>query len=399
MSSFRYVAITPDGEKVEGRQKADSMESVRWQLMEQGLQITRLVEADPGLDPEGFSFQNWRSPRSIHIELTLRQIAVMLRSGLTLMAAIETINEQPPSGAVRRVYQSVRAELENGLSLAEALSKHQCFPPSVIAMISMGEESGNLDTVMTRAADTMQGRRKSITSTLTALFYPAFTFVFALGIAIYMMVAVVPPMKKALTALGRPLPPITQSLLDIADFFAKWGVAIGVSIALIVTTIVLIWLTPAGRLMFDRLLLMTPLIGRILRTGATALFGRSMSTLLGSGIAIVEGLRIIQDLHGNQYLVAVVESARRHIMEGGSLADSLNHPYSYTPMMLKMVSVGEASGNLEETLENIAEFHEDQLQTLIKQLSALMEPAIILFVGALVGYVYAAFFIGLSGAV
>ena len=123
MSTFHYIAVTLEGQRVEGRQKGDSEENVRWHLMEQGLQISRIEEADPSADSGGI-LQNWRSPRSIHIELTLRQVAVMLRSGLTLMAAIETIIEEPPSRAVKRAYQSVRDELENGLSFAAALSKH-----------------------------------------------------------------------------------------------------------------------------------------------------------------------------------------------------------------------------------------------------------------------------------
>jgi len=375
------------------------METARWQLMERGLEITQLVEADPNTDANPLSLQNARSPRSVHIELTLRQIAVMLRSGLSLMAAIETITEQPPSGAVKRVYQVVRTDLENGETFADALSKHKCFPSSTISMVAMGEESGNLDRVIDQAAFNMQERRKSKNATLTAMLYPTITFLFAIGIAVYMVVAVIPPMKKALSALGRPLPPITQSLLDVADFFTKWGSTIGVVIVILIVTFVLCWISPKGRLVIDRIMLIIPLIGKIQRTGATALFGRSMATLLGSGIAIVEGLRIVKDLHGNTYLIAVLDSARRHIMEGGNLADSLNHPHSYTPMMLKMVSVGESSGNLEETLNNIADFHEEQLQALIKQLGALMEPAIILFVGAIVAYVYIAFFLGMSGAV
>ncbi|MEM6280532.1 MAG: type II secretion system F family protein [Verrucomicrobiota bacterium] len=396
MSWFEYTAVTSSGETVGGKLQAESAEELRWSLLESGLQPQAVRESDSAgagnSDSPGFL-----SARSIHVELTLRQISVMLRSGLTLLAAIETVIEQPPSPAVRRVYEKIRHSLESGSSFAESLSEHKCFPPGVVSMIGMGEESGNLDVVLERSADTMESKRRNMTATITALFYPTFTFLFAIGICIYMVLAVIPPMKKALEALGRPMPAMTQSLLDVAGFFSKYGVLMAVIVVIMIIVFIIMWLWPPGRLAIDRALLRVPLFGTILRTGATALFARSMGTLLGSGIALVEGLRILGTIHGNRYYAAIVESARRRILEGGALAESLSQPHGYTPMMLKMVGVGETSGNLEETLEHVAEFHEDRLQALIKRLSALLEPAIVLFVGILVGYVYIAFFVGLYG--
>ncbi|MEM9015962.1 MAG: type II secretion system F family protein [Verrucomicrobiota bacterium] len=396
MSWFEYTAVTTTGESVDGRLQADSAEELRWSLLERGLQ-PQIVRESTGSERSSFALSDWRSPRSIHVELTLRQIAVMLRSGLTLLSSIETVIEQPPSRPVRRVYEEIRRSLENGASFAESLEEHKCFPTGAISLVSMGEESGNLDTVMERAADAMETKRQNTTATITALFYPTFTFLFAIGICVYMVLAVIPPMKRALEALGRPMPAMTQSLLDVADFFQKWGVLMG-TIAMILTIVfIILMLWPPGRLAIDKTLLRLPLIGTILRTGSTALFARSMGTLLGSGIALVEGLRILGTIHTNRYFSAVVESARRRILEGGSLAESLSQPYAYTPMMLKMVGVGETSGNLEETLDHVADFHDERLQALIKRLSAILEPTIVLVVGALVGYVYIAFFVGLYG--
>ncbi|MEO0446668.1 MAG: type II secretion system F family protein, partial [Verrucomicrobiota bacterium] len=190
-------------------------------------------------------------------------------------------------------------------------------------------------------------RRRNRAATLTALFYPAFTFLFAIGIFIYMVLSVIPPMKRALEALGRNLPAMTQSLLDVADFFTKWGLLFSVVACFLLTALLLVWLWPPGRLAIDRTQLRLPLIGTIIQTGATALFARSLRTLLGSGIPLVEGLRIVAKLHGNRYIAVVTESARRRILEGGTLGDSLAGPHAYTPLLKKLVCVGEASGNLE----------------------------------------------------
>lgn len=400
MPSFRYSALAASGETVEGRLDAASPAEARWRLMEQGLrpaQVDEAAAAEAGATSP-FDPRNWRGARSVHIELTLRQLAVMLRSGLTLLAALEAVIDQAPSRAVRRVYQRVRGRIESGSTFQEALAEHACFPGGAVSMIGMGEESGNLDTVMERAAQTMESRRRARNATVTALFYPAFTFLFALGICVYMVLAVIPPMKKALEGLGRQLPAMTQSLLDAGDFVEKWGLLAASVVALLLLVLFLVALWPPGRLALDRFVLRLPLIGTILRTGATALFSRSTGTLIGSGIPLVETLRIVSSIHANRYVAAVVDSARRRVLEGGALAESLARPHAFTPMMLKMVGVGETSGNLEETLAHAADFHDEQLQALIKRLSALLEPAVVIVVGGLVGYVYIAFFVGLYGA-
>jgi len=400
MLSFRYTAIDEQNRTVEGQLPAESEENLRWLLLERGLRPRSIAPAPPEagilarLDP-----RNRLPARSIHIELTLRQIAVMLRSGLTLLASVETVIEQPPSGAARKVYESIRSRLEAGSSLGEALREHRCFPPSVVAMIEMGEESGNLDQVIEQSARSMETRRRNQSAVITALFYPSFTFFFAIAICVYMVLFVIPPMQRALEALGRPLPAMTRSLLDVADFITRWGVLIGGGVLLLAVTFFILRAYPPGRLRIDQAFLRLPLIGTILRTGSTALFSRSMGTLLGSGIALVEGLRIAGTLHGNRYFSAVVDGARRRVLEGGTLADSLARPHAYTPMMLKMVAVGESSGNLEEALGHVADFHDERLQALIKRLSAILEPMVVIIVGLLVGYVYIAFFVGLYGGV
>jgi len=292
----------------------------------------------------------------------------------------------------------IRDRIEAGSSFADALKEHSVFPKGVIAMINLGEESGNLDTVIQRSAVTMESQRRNRNAMLTALFYPTFTFLFAIAISIYMVVAVIPPMKQALEALGRRLPPLTQSLLDVTDFIVYWGPLFGVLVFVVIATFTFLWMWPPGRLAIDRAQLRLPLIGLIVNTGGTALFARSMATLLASGITLVEALRILSTIHSNRYLSAVVETARNRLLEGATLAGSLQRGRAYTPMMIRMIGVGEASGNLEETLTNVADFHDERLQALIRQLSALLEPAIVLLVGGLVGYVYIAFFVGLYGA-
>ncbi|MEM8868431.1 MAG: type II secretion system F family protein, partial [Verrucomicrobiota bacterium] len=282
--------------------------------------------------------------------------------------------------------------------LADALDEHKVFPKSVVSMISLGEESGNLDVVMRRSAEAMERFRRNRNAILSALAYPTLVVLFAIGLSAYMVVYVIPLLREALEALGRPLPPLTQSLLDLSNFIVTYGPAIAAVLAIATVTFIGILFWPPGRLAVDRSLLKVPLVGLILRSGGTALFARALATLLESGIRLVEGLRILTSIHSNRYFAAVVDSARNRVLEGGTLAESLGRGNAYTPMMIKMVGVGESSGNLEETLENVADFHEERLQALISRLSAVMVPAVILVAGGIVFYVYLAFFLALYGA-
>lgn len=404
MPRFAHTSYTATGERSNGWIDAENLQAARWALAEQGLRPERLLETsnDTGFGSQADGKKNsglFQGTRSVHVELTLRQLAVMLRSGLTLLSSLETVIDQPPSRSMGGVYRRIRQQVEAGVPFSETLAEHSCFPKSVTSMIGLGEASGNLEDVLIRCAETMESSRRNKNAVLTALFYPMFTFLFAIGISVYMVIGVIPPMQLALEALGRPLPQMTQSLLDVADFLRAYGLTILIIIFSVGLAIFGISQWPPSRLALDRFILRLPLVGVIVRTSSTALFSRLLATLIRSGITLVESLRILGSIHSNHYFAKVVDDAREQILQGGQLAEGLDRVGAYTPMMIRMVGVGEASGNLEDTLLNVAEFHEERLQTLIKQLSAVLEPVIVLLVGLLVGYVYIAFFVALYGAV
>lgn len=209
MPWFQYTALSTDGATLTDLAEAPDADSLRLSLREQGL---RPVQVAPGQAPASAAWLDpglWIPPRPVHIELCLRQLAVMLRSGLTLLSALETVIEQAPSGAVRRVWTAVRDEVEASSGFAEAMGAHRCFGHATVRMVALGEESGNLDSVLDRSAAAMERRRLLKQSTLSALAYPAITLLAAIGITSYMVLGVIPQMERFLTALGRRLPPMT----------------------------------------------------------------------------------------------------------------------------------------------------------------------------------------------
>ncbi|MEL7335167.1 MAG: type II secretion system F family protein, partial [Planctomycetota bacterium] len=296
------------------------------------------------------------------------------------------------------VCKQISEDVQEGDSLAEAMQRHRCFPLIAVQLARVGEATGNLDLVLQRAAEQMAARRETISTVRTAVAYPVFVGVAAIGVAGYLVVFVIPELEKFLSALGRRLPAITQSLLDLSIWIRTNGIAV---VLVMIATIVAVFLTyrvPQARLVIDRYLLRIPVLGKVLRLAGTVTFASSLGVMLRSGITVLEALRTVEGLHSNTYLAQQVAEARESIIEGGALAPSLAGKHAFMPMLSSMVAVGENTGQLDTVLQRVTEFHENQLRSAIQKLSALIEPLTILIVGGIVGYVYLAFFMALFAA-
>ena len=251
---------------------------------------------------------------------------------------------------------------------------------------------------MERGADTLERRRLLRNSLITALSYPMLVLLASFGVTAFMVVGVIPKLKTFLEGMGRQLPGMTQLLVDVSDWVRNHAVHIvGGALILTVASIVL-YCSPFGRLAVDRHALRIPVIGNLLRLAGTASFSRALGILVRSGITLLEGLRTVEDLLNNRYLAGRVVAARQAVMQGGTLADPLAADHAFTPMLARMVAVGESAGTIDEVLDEVAKFHEAQLQSAIRRLSALIEPCIIVVVGGIVGFVYIAFFMALFSA-
>jgi type IV pilus assembly protein PilC len=207
-----------------------------------------------------------------------------------------------------------------------------------------------------------------------------------------MIYFLIPKLEKLLRAMGRPLPPSTQFLLDLSHTAQESWTQLVLVIVLLAGGLLFILKWPPGRLWLDRTMLRVPVVGHILRLSGTVMFSRSLSTLTSSGIRLLEALRTVEPLINNRYLARVAAAARLRVMQGASLADPLSEKGAFTPMLSRMVAVGEQSGTLDEVLEEVARFHEAQLRRLVKQFSATVEPVMIVVVGSIVGFVYMSVF-------
>jgi len=340
----------------------------------------------------------WLPVRAIDVEMSLRQMSVMLRSGVPLLDATRILHEHAERRQLHRVWSEVSADVLEGASMAEAMQAHRYFPPVAVYLTRVGEQTGELDTTLRRSADIVRSRRLLQTKILTALAYPFAVFLAGIGVALFMVFGVIPKIQTFLETLNRGLPASTQLLVDVTTFFNDNAKVLGAVALVVVGISVALWLWEPSRYWIDRLMLRIPVLGNVFRTGASAAFSRNLQTLIQSGVSLLDGLRSVEDLIGNRHLSRQIATTREMVVEGSSLAESVRTHANFTPMLPRILAIGESSGRLDEVLGEAADYYEEQLEATIARLAALVEPLILLVVGGIVGFVYISFFMALFAA-
>ena len=399
MPEYRYIARDSAGRQQSGTVEAESREAAVLQLRGQRLLVLEIVEIKPRGSARSFSLNplQYRAMRPVDVERDFHQLAVMLRSGLPILEAIRIVASHSRI-AVARVWNRIGDRIQQGDSLTEAMMEHRVFDRLTLALIRVGEETGNLDFVLDHASKELERMRNFKRQVISALAYPLFVMVFAIGVAIFMLTVVVPEIKKFLAVLGRKLPPITQALIDTSDWLETHVPGIAVGITVFIVTIVLLRKVPTARYWIDWLVLKLPIFGSIAQLGGTVAFTRGLGTLFKSGVRIVEALEITEALLSNTYLGRRVAEARQQVLHGESLSTPLGERFGFPPLLHKMLVVGENAGTLDDILEELTLYFEDRMARLIRTMSAFMEPAVTLVVGGIVGFVYAAFLVAMFSA-
>lgn len=396
MPTFTYVARDPSGKSRTGVLAADDAAAVTGQLRERGWLVSEVaVEQRAGVD---LSPAQWLPVRDVDVAIGLRQIAVMLRSGLSLLRALQIVPNQSRRARMASVWRDVARRIQEGSSLADALAAHRCFSNLVVQLARIGEQTGSLEPELARAAAALERSRRLRRDTLSALAYPSIVIVMTIGVAIFVVLYLLPKIKGFLEPLGKTLPPTTQLLIDISDAVQTHFVPGSILLGLLIAIVFAVAQYPPGRLLIDRWLLRIPVIGRVAGVGATVQVSRGLRDLLSSGVPLLEALRTSEQLVGNQHLRQHLTRCRERVMRGSGLGDPLTEPGTFQPLLGAMVGVGEQAGTLEEVLDEVSGFYEQELKDLIQTLGAIVEPLLIIGVGTVVGFVYVSVFMALYAA-
>ncbi|HBP18478.1 MAG TPA: hypothetical protein DEA08_11935 [Planctomycetes bacterium] len=392
MASVAYLALDESGREVSGTVEAPHRGAAAAQLRGQGLFPLELQElGSSGSDErEGLDLSCGFSTSGDRV-LFLKQLGLMLRSGLTLLQGLDALARTGQRRGLREVAQRLSAAVQAGTPFSSALERERAFPALVAQLVRTAEATGELEVACQRAADYIDRRAALVYQLLSALCYPALVLLGACGVFWFMTTEVVPKFAAFLAGRGRTLPWTTQQLMDLSAFLVAHGATVLYGIAAALAALVLLWRTERGRAVLDRLLVRVPGLGHLLRTAAMAHLGHTLGMLLRSGLPLLEALRVLADSCGNRGYRAVFERAAERVVHGSSLAESVAHP-TVTPLIQQLVGIGERSGSLDDVLEEAGRFYEERLQRLLRVLSGLVEPVVIVLVGGMVGFVYISFF-------
>ncbi len=400
MPLFTYTARNRNGQQIGDSIDSSTRDTAITALRGQGLLVLKIEEVSgQRKNRKQFSLNPWdyRGIREKDLEHEFHQLAVMLRSGISLMDALEMTAAHTRIGE-QKTWDRLIDRIQQGSSFSDALAEHDIFSEFTIQLVHVGEQTGHLYIVLEQAADEIKSSRRIKKQIKSALKYPSFTLLFAIGLVIFMLTSIVPEIKELLKIMGRPMPPLTQALIDVSDWFLANGMLIGITLVVSLVSFILLYNFPTTRLWIDRAALNLPLLGKIFRLSGTVLFSRAMGLLLRSGVVISDALVTMEKLHVNKFMASRIAFTHKRVLLGSGLAESLAVNSGYMPLLLQMVSVGENSGTIDEILQEMADYHDDLLAQAIAQLTGMIAPLMTVFVGGVVGFVYAAFLVAMFSA-
>ncbi|MBU2568455.1 MAG: type II secretion system F family protein [Gammaproteobacteria bacterium] len=397
MPQFSYVALDAGGNEISGKLQADDGPSAAMILRQRGL---RVMELKQGRGRSGFlgqeNFSDWlasqRSVSNASLIFFFRQMSFMLRAGLPVAQALELAKAQLTSPRLNLTIRLMLKDIEAGQSLSAAMGKHPAvFPDMAVNLVVAGESTGDLDAIMDRLAVHLDKKAALRAQMINAMIYPVVVILAAIGVGTFMVVKIIPKFAKFLLGKGKALPPSTQLLIDISDSVRANGLFIVSTLIVSIAVLLLLYQTRFGRLWVDQILLRLPVVGNLLVNGSMAQMSWALSILLRSGVTVFDATKITANLIGNRVYSDKLRETSAKILEGRDVSSSLDHP-KIPPLVVQMIAVGERSGSIDHVLHELAVYYEKLMEIAIKRLSAMLEPAMILVIGGMVGFVYYAFF-------
>ncbi|HEY3234348.1 MAG TPA: type II secretion system inner membrane protein GspF [Polyangiaceae bacterium] len=392
MAVYEFRGIQVDnGKPVKGYRDADNPKALRSQLRKDGILLTLATEeaerkkkAKRHLDP----LAALRRASTADVAVMTRQLATLVRAGVPLVDSIAALIDQVEKEQLVRVLTSVRESLNEGTSFARSLDAHpKVFPPLFVNMVAAGEASGTMEGVLERLADFMEGQARLRSKVVSALAYPVVLVCFGSLLVGFLMVGVVPKVSSIFQNMGQALPWYTQLLILVSSVVSNYWWAVLAAIATVLFGFGRWKRKPSGRMAWDTFKLNMPIFGRLNLLVAVARFSRTLSTLLSSGVELLRAMEIGKNVLENARLEAVVTDAIGSIREGQSIAEPLKKSGRFPPMVVHMIAVGERSGQLEQMLENVSRAYESDVETRVAALTSTLEPLVIVFLGAAVGFV------------
>lgn len=390
MASYTYEAIDQAGRTKKANIEAESIEKARAALKNEGYSILSINETS--LLNKDISFGVKKKVKSRDLGVFCRQFVSISKAGVNVVTALGMLAEQTENKALKEGLKNVRDNVEKGDSMAAAMKRESVFPPLLINMVEAGEASGSLETAMGRMASHFETDAKLKGIIKKAMMYPCVLIVVMIAVLIVLLVVVIPQFESMFDQIGGELPAFTVAVVAMSEFVqTKWYLLLGI-LAVLVGGFKAYDSTPQGKRQIARIMLKIPVLGNLIQKQSCARFAETLSTLVSSGMGMVEAVEITgKTLDNVLYQDAVLEAARQ-VQQGVALSVPLKASKLFPPMIMHMMAIGEETGNLEEMLDNSALYYNEEVEMATQQITALMEPIIIVCMAGMVCLLIAAIY-------
>ena len=386
MPKFSWEGKTRTGAQQKGEMEAPNEAAVMAQLRRQGIMPSKIRERGRGMDLKlsipGFD------PKITSKDLVVftRQFATMIDAGLPLVQCLDILSRQQPNRTFKKILIQVKESVESGSTFADALKRHpKAFDELYVNLVAAGEVGGILDTILNRLAAYIEKALKLKKQVKSAMTYPTTIIGIAVVVIAVILIFVIPAFEKMFADFGGTLPMPTQVVINLSNFIQRYILVIIGGFMGTVWLIKRIYRTPKGREKIDDWALKTPIFGILIRKVAVAKFTRTLGTMISSGVPILDGLEIVAKTAGNKTVEKAIYRVRQSISEGKTIAEPLEKSGVFPPMVCQMIAVGEQSGAIDTMLNKIADFYDDEVDDAVGNLTAMMEPLLMLFLGTTVG--------------
>jgi len=398
MALFEYQVKDSEGRNLTGTQEALDSNALIATLREKGFVIIRITEVKkkPTLFGSGKSQVSGTRGKIKLDDLVVfaRQLATMVEAGVPLVQSLDILGEQSENLSLKQIILDVHDSVESGKSLSEALEKHKkVFSNFFVSMIQAGESSGRLDEILDRLATYIEKTSILQKKVRSALVYPAVVSIMAVIITMSMLTFVIPKFAGIFESLNAPLPVPTRILIKLSELLRQYFIMIVSAISGFIFAFNWFINTKRGRLWFDAKKLTVPLFGPLLLKVAVSKFSRTLSTLIRSGVPILTSLEIVGRTSGNRLIENLLQDVRTSIKEGENISGPLGKKKIFPPMVVRMVSVGEETGELEKMLAKVADFYDTQVDAAVDSLTSIIEPLVIAFLAIVIGAIVIAMFL------
>ncbi len=385
MAAYKCSVVDPSGKRHKIKYSAESKTEVIEYLKQNSYTIINIDKSEGSIDMSSISVKRIRSK---DLAVFCKQLHAMLRAGVTIVSSLDILRQQTENKRLAKIIGRMYEDLQKGNTLSEALYYHKdAFPPIFISMVEAGELSGNIDLIMDRLAVHFEKEYKIENKIKSAMTYPAILAVVCVVVVVFLLTTIMPTFVEMYSSSGVELPPLTTMLINFSNALKQYWYIFILALLVIIVGISALMKNSKVKYKEDYYKLKIPVVKNLALKVATSRFTRTLSTLMGSGVPLLQALDTVAGVTGNTYIGSKIIEAKEDVRKGMALSQPLKQQGVFPPMVHSMIKIGEDSGSIEEILDKTADFYDEEVDTAVQRFTTMLEPIMIVFMAIIIGFI------------